>query len=485
MNSSLRVLKNVFVSTGKNSLQLVDIYFDTQIKKIIPVAGSKVEWEEIKTPVLREQFLRGLPTNEIQNNIEEIAGEFKLLIPGGIDPHVHFDTPGFEYREDFEHGSLAAAWGGTTTILDMPCTSIPPVTSKQNFKIKSQSVSGRSYIDYGFWGGVRGNDFDTENDIKKQIQELAETGVIGFKAYLKSGMDSFTDLTLEQMRKASQWIKEVKLPLAVHAEDKELIDFRESRAISMENYGWIDYCRSRDVQAEAEAVGNMIDIAKITKGKIHIVHLSSEFGLKLVGKAQEIGLKFTAETCPHYLFFTQEDFRNSNISNYLKTAPPVKRGNDRDALWRGLKDNILSFVTTDHAGCDPEKEKSSENFWEVYGGIPGVEHRLPFLFSEGFKKNKLNLEQTINLSSTNAAKYFNLKNKGELRKGYDADFALVNLWESEIIKSENMRSLGKYTPFNNVTFYVKLEKTFSGGKLIIDKLNDFISEEKPGQMITV
>jgi dihydroorotase-like cyclic amidohydrolase len=190
--------------------------------------------------------------------------------------------------------------------------------------------------------------------------------------------------------------------------------------------------------------------------------------LDIIREAQRKGLKVTSETCPQYLFFTQEDFNNSKISAYLKTAPPVKNEIDCEALWQGLKDGTLSFVVTDHAGCNPEKEKSSKNFWEVYGGIPGVEHRVPFLFSEGFLKKKLTLSQTIKLLSSNVADYFNLKDKGYIKEGFDADFALINLWDKKVIDSKEMHSKGKYTPFEGIIFNAVVEKTFLRGELIMN-----------------
>jgi dihydroorotase-like cyclic amidohydrolase len=178
------------------------------------------------------------------------------------------------------------------------------------------------------------------------------------------------------------------------------------------------------------------------------------------------------------LFFTQDDFNNPQISAFLKTAPPVKNKIDGDVLWKGLEDGTLSFVVTDHAGCDPVKEKSFNNFWEVYGGIPGVEHRVPFLFSEAFLKNRLTLSQTIKLLSTNVANYFNLKNKGYIKEGFHADFALLNLWDKQVVKSEEMHSKGKYTPFEGITFNAVVEKTFLRGELIMNRLGE--TEQKIG-----
>jgi dihydroorotase-like cyclic amidohydrolase len=136
-----------------------------------------------------------------------------------------------------------------------------------------------------------------------------------------------------------------------------------------------------------------------------------------------------------------------------------------------LIDGTLSFVVTDHAGSIPENDKSSDNFWEVYGGIPGVEHRVPFLFSEGFLKNRITLEKTINLLSKNVANLFGIKNKGEMNVGFDSDFALINLWNNEIVSSDKMHSKGKFTPFEGVKFNATVEKTWLRGKVVADKYN--------------
>ncbi len=364
----------------------------------------------------RKIVVQQLPKSEYPSNAKVYDGEFLVVIPGGIDSHVHFNTPGFEDRDDFEHGSTAAAFGGVTTVIDMPCTSLPPVTNKNNFEIKLNALKNRSLVDYSFYGGVCGNDFDNNLDIEEQIKDLAKKGVAAFKTYLISGMSTFTDLDEERILQTAKWIKQANKPMAVHAEDKKMIAERTAILKSAGQNNWQAYCSARDDQAEAKAIKLLIDIAEKTGCRIHIVHLSSKLGLDLIRQAQSKGLKVTAETCPQYLFFTQEDFNNSKISAYLKTAPPVKNEIDREALWNGLKDGTLSFVVTDHAGCNPEKEKSSNNFWEVYGGIPGVEHRVPFLFSEGFLKNKLTLSDTIKLLSSNVADYFNLKRSKDILK---------------------------------------------------------------------
>lgn len=481
MSKVLKVIKNVLVAGDKeNHFELADISFGDKIRRISRLSPSGISWEEISTPERWLEWRKKYKTSPGSvPDRDFIDGNFLLLVPGAIDSHVHFNTPGFEDREDFEHGSAAAAYGGVTTVIDMPCTSVPPVTSLKNMESKLSALAERSLVDFAFWGGVSGNDFDNGVNIKKQITDLTSAGVVGFKAYLISGMDSFRDLNMEQMTRVAEWIKPTKLPLAVHAEAKELVLEQQEHFQKIGKKDWCAYYCSRDERAEALAVARMIQIARTTGCPVHIVHLSSEFGVEMIQNARKESVPVTAETCPHYLYFTRDDFDNLEISSYLKTAPPVKTEFDRSALWRGLEDGTLSFVTTDHAGCDPEKEKSSDDFWEVYGGIPGVEHRVPFLFSEGFKKGRLNLKKTIDLLSTNPAKYFHIDaKKGSLNIGIDADFALINLWGQQKISADKMHCKGKYTPFEGVVFDTVVEKTFLRGRMIASRENAFLT--KPG-----
>jgi allantoinase len=462
-------LANVLISTGGNQLQVADVEFDQKIRRILPRLNEPVNWNEIASPhqwkKFREQISLYAP-RQYPRDGSLYNGKFFLLIPGAIDTHVHFNTPGFEEREDFEHGSLAAAFGGVTTVGDMPCTSIPPVTSLENFHTKFKAINGRSWVDYAFWGGISGKDFKQGRDLPQQIRDLTESGVVGFKAYLVSGMKSFTDLTPEQMLKTAHWIKALAhgCPLAVHAEDKQLVVKRRARLKQQKAHDWHAYCQARDQRAEEKAIETMVSIARQSKCWVHIVHLSSKAGLELIRQARDEGLQITAETCPHYLYFTREDFENPEISAFLKTAPPVKTKSDQDALWEGLKEGTISMVTTDHAGCDPEQEKSSDNFWEIYGGIPGVEHRVPFMFSEGFKSGRLTLAQTIELIAANPARFCGISTrKGSLEPGKDADVALVDLWSHQVVKAREMHSKGQYTPFAGVTFKAKVETTFLRG----------------------
>lgn len=478
----MKKIKHIFINTKENKLRLAEVVFTDKIQEI-KFLSDEIEWAEINEKKPLDQFRS--KHKRTSDNEDIIDGDFNLLMPGAIDPHVHFDTPGFEFREDFEHASTAAAYGGVTTIIDMPCTSIPPVTNGEYFRTKLDEVKQRSLIDFAFWGGVSGTDINDLSKVEKQVNELSELGVAGYKVYLISGMEDFTDLTYEQIKYAADIIKRTNKPMAVHAENKSLVLSRQNEFEKSNQNEWQHYCTSRDIEAEVTAVKELIKIAEAANCRTHIVHLSSAKGLKLISEAKRNGIPVSTETCPHYLYFTQDDFENHKIRNYLKTAPPVKFQEDRDALWGGLKNSELEFVTTDHAGCNPDEEKSSDNFWKVYGGIPGIEHRVPFLFSEGFFKNRISLKQTIDLLSANAASFFNLKSKGKLEKGYDADFALMDLWSSQTIRSKEIHSKGKYTPMEGIALNCIVLNTFLRGKTIWDRGKSKLGEIGYGQFIKV
>ena len=177
----INILKNVFISLDDNRLKLVDIHFLDRVEIIIDRTSIKIDWKEINSPEKRNKFIQQISESEYPSDAKIYDGEFLVVMPGGIDSHVHFNTPGFEDRDDFEHGSTAAAFGGVTTVIDMPCTSLPPVTDKNNFEIKLNALKNRSLVDYSFYGGVCGNDFDNNLDVEEQIKDLSEKGVAAFK----------------------------------------------------------------------------------------------------------------------------------------------------------------------------------------------------------------------------------------------------------------------------------------------------------------
>ncbi|MGE5353448.1 MAG: dihydroorotase [Acidobacteriota bacterium] len=456
------ILKNCLIYDEiTQSERVVDILFSDKI----------TGYEENISQLLRDAKiyrLKDLTSEDVRriNNEPErsvIDAEGMIAVPGGIDPHVHFDTPGFTEREDFHHGSMSAAAGGVTTVIDMPCTSIPPVTNGRNFDLKMEAVKSESCTDYAFFGGVDAGKFESYS---RSMCELKERGVRGFKAYFTSGMQTYPRVTKYQFFKIMQKAKELALPVLLHAEDFELIKEMEG-VLKDRPDDYMRYYQSRPAMAEILAVAHAVEIARAVQGSLHVVHVGSQAAARIINEIKN-KLDVTYETCPHYLLFTYKDYETKGSS--LKTMPGVKDMIDRECLWQYLKDGSCSFTSSDHAPASM-KEKSSGSFQMDYGGIPGTQTLIPSLFSEGFMKGRISLKRFIEVTSKNAALRYGLyPKKGCILKGSDADLTLIDKSEEWKFRKEDLLSKGETSPFFDETFKGKVVLTILRGKIIYSSI---------------
>ncbi|MCK5832437.1 amidohydrolase family protein [bacterium] len=380
-----------------------------------------------------------------------------LVLPGGIDPHVHFNDPGFTEREDFFTATCFSASGGITTVIDMPCTSIPPVTSVANLTKKLDVISPKAIIDYGLFGGVSMQSFD--EDFPLNMRKLARY-VLGFKTYFISGMESFGRLDHFRFECVLEEAKVLGIPVLLHAEDFDYIE-SATKQISKLDDGPEAFYFSRPEIAEEIAVSSAVAIAHYVGAQLHIVHLSAGSCASMVGEGDISG-----ETAPHYLAFELDDF--SLLGSALKVTPPVKSEGNIAALWQALAEGKISFVASDHAPC-PTSEKKTGSIWTDYSGIPGSGTMLPFMVSEGYLAGKIRLSRLVEVTSTAAARRYGISDrKGSIEVGKDADFALFDLGSSWKVRGENFLSKGKVTPFEGKEFKGKLVKTMLRGKIIFD-----------------
>ncbi len=471
------ILKNCYIYnelTGQE--KLVDFLVDEKITAVKEEFSKTISIEN--KIIVKLSDLDRTKIAEINEHSKKyiLDCERLITIPGGIDPHVHFDTPGFTYREDFYHGSMSAAAGGVTTVIDMPCTSLPPVTNGKNFEEKFAAIKNKSVIDFGLYGGVCANNFDK---FEQSMEELAAKKVRGFKTYFVSGMKTFPQVSLKQFELILKKAKELNLPVLLHAEDADVISTMTKKYENAHD-DYLRYCNSRPVQAEVTAVVNAIKIVKKVNGNLHIVHVASSEAAKLINQAGK-EYSITYETCPHYLYFTQEDFKTKGSS--LKTAPVVKSKRDQNELWKYLEKGNCSFVASDHAPA-PLKEKQTGSFWKDYGGIPGVQTLLPVIFSEGYKKQKLSLKTFSEVVSTNAAKRYNLyPQKGSLQVGSDADFAIINPNNSWKFETNQLLSKGETSPFDNEMFAGKVVLTILRGKIVYSEIAGITVEKGFGKYL--
>ena len=446
-----KILKEISKDDKKNS-QIEYSRFDSGIIKSSNPANP-VDFSNCKILPL-EQFFTS-KTSDLKNFDKHnyiFDCHNYLVLPGGIDAHVHFDTPGYTYREDFSSGSAAALAGGITTVIDMPCTSIPEVTNRKNLKDKLAAVEPMARCDYAFYGGICGKTVDSIT-FESDIEDLVLAGVKGFKGYTISGMDSFPRLTNAQLFRAAKVIKEFKKPILLHSEDSEIIyGLTEYNKDIIPEYK--KYTLSRPAIAELISVMNAAAIASQTSASFHIVHLSSAAAAKFLGEMKD-KVDITFETAPHYLEFTEKDFEK--FGSLLKTAPPVKSDSDREILIESVLNKNCLFIASDHAGCTYQ-EKHTGSFLKDYSGIPGVQTLLLYSVSKFY--DKLNLEDLYKLIAENQAKRYGLyPKKGCIEEDSDADFVFIDLNKKQLFKNENLLCKSKETIFDNYLFNYSLVGT--------------------------
>lgn len=435
----------------------------------VPSGGSSTRPAEILVEGERIAAVTG-PRELARGDVEIASMGGRLVLPGAIDGHVHFDDPGFTHRETFETGTRAAAAGGVTTIVDMPCTSLPPVTTASNLRNKLAVVAPKAHVDFLFWGGVSGNSI-REGDWRRDVAELVSEGVGAFKLYLLSGMETYRDLSADEIREVLCELFLHGVPAGIHAEDRALVLEATQRLRGSGDESPLAYAASRPAAAEVKAVATMRRLCRETGARVHVVHLASGEALEEVEAARREGLPFSAETCPHYLAFTQEDLET--LGALLKTAPVVKTAADREALWEGLATGALQHVATDHAAGEWPREKTTGSIWSDYGGVPGVELMVPYLYSEGVRKGRITLERMVQLVSSEPARFFGCgRRKGRLEPGFEADFCVLDAEEEWTVEPQGLHNLNRYTPFAGRTFTGRVVSTVVRGRSAYERRSD-------------
>jgi allantoinase len=390
-----------------------------------------------------------------------------LVLPGVIDGHVHFDDPGFTQREDFASGTSAAAAGGVTCVVDMPCTTLPPVVTTDALENKLKIIGPKAHVDYMLWGGVSGNAM-TDQQWRKHLADLVDAGVAAIKVYMLSGMDTFLDLTTTEVREVLMQTHRLGIPVGVHAEDRSLVNELTERAKGRGDDSPAAYAAARPAAAESSAVMAAVEAVRATGARVHIVHLASGEALDVVSAARFENLPISAETCPHYLQFTTEDLEQ--MGSLLKTAPVVKDESDRQRLWQGLASGELSFVATDHAAGRWPEEKETGSIWTDYGGVPGVELLLPHLWSEGVVAGRITLQRLTELLASEPARFFGVDHrKGWLRPGCDADFVVFDEGARWTVRAAALHNLNRYTPFENFELTGRVRATYVRGQCAFER----------------
>lgn len=387
------------------------------------------------------------------------ATDFHVL-PGVIDPHVHFNEPGREDWEGFTTGTRALAAGGVTAYFDMPLNASPPVLDKGSFLAKWNCAKTHSLVDFGLWGGLTPDNLD-------RLEELAECGVIGFKAFMCStGVDDFAmadDTTLlEGMRRAA----ELDQIVAVHAENNSITGRLTRQAFTEGRLTARDYMNSRPVIAELEAIQRAILFAWETDCPLHIVHVSTGRGIELVTSAKQQGLNVSCETCPHYLILNEADLER--LQAIAKCPPPLRSPTDQADLWDQLLAGWVDLIGSDHSPTTPER-KFKENLFDAWGGIAGCQSTLPLMLTAAAEKGEaFPIARLTDLLSLNVARRFRLQPaKGEIALGADADLVVVRLGEEDIVREDALfYRHPAHSPYLGRQVYGRISRTILRGETI-------------------
>ena len=406
--------------------------------------------------------------NIIIDGIEIINAIGKYVIPGGVDVHTHLDMPlgDIVSRDDFETGTRAAAFGGTTTIIDY-ATQTRGMRMQEALEHWHRKATGKAFIDYGFHMIVTelGNSFDED------IKDIIRAGVTSFKLFMAyPGSLMVGDETIFQALKISS---EYGGLICLHAEDGNDIDIRVKQALEAGNISPKYHALTRPPSTEAIAVKRAIELAAKAKAPLYIVHISSSDALKEVEHGKQMNLPVLGETCPQYLFLSIDDIDRPNFegAKYVFT-PPVRERDHQEALWQGIKLNIIDVVATDHCPFNfiGDKELGHDNFSKIPNGGPGIENRLHLLFEGGVNKKRISLNRWVDLVSTRPAKIFGLfPRKGTISIGSDADIVIWDPNKEHIISARTHHMRVDYNMYDGTKIMGDATTVLLRGKIIISE----------------
>jgi dihydropyrimidinase len=405
----------------------------------------------------------------------------KYVFPGGIDVHTHLDMPfgGTTSADDFESGTIAAAHGGTTSIVDFAIQS-KGQTLRQAWEAWMKKADGKAAIDYGFHMIIT----DLPESVEKEMDAMVAEGVTSFKLFMAyRGVLMLDDGSIFRalLRTADNGGT-----ICMHAENGDVIDVLVRRALAEGKTEPKYHALTRPVRAEAEATHRAIALAEMAGVPIYIVHLSAAEALEMVTAARDRGLPAYAETCPQYLFLSYANYEEPGFegAKYVMSPPLRAKGNE-EKLWRGLAGNDLQAVSTDHCPfCMKEqKELGRGDFSKIPNGAPGIETRLSLLFDGGVLGKRISLNRFVELTSTAPARIFGLfPKKGTIAPGSDADIVIFDPKKKHTLSAKTLHMKVDYNPYEGREVTGAAETVLSRGRVIVEN-GHFVGKTGAGSFL--
>jgi dihydroorotase len=359
------------------------------------------------------------------------------LLPGAIDVHVHFRDPGYPQKEDWASGTAAAAFGGVTTVFDMPNT-IPPTGTAEVLAAKHEIAAAKAHVDFGLYGLLG-------EDTIENVSALIKGGVIGFKLYMGNTFGQIPSPSTGAMLEAFEVVAPTGKRISLHAETNSIMERRQARLAASGRHDPLAHLASRPAVVAIEAVSRAAILAEWTGARVHILHISSADELRPLREAKARGVDITGETCPQYLLLSSEDY--ARVGGVIRLNPPVREAVNQAPLWAALGDGAIDMIATDHAPHAIE-EKTREDIWSIDCGFPGVETQMPLMLTE-VANGRASICDYVRWSAANPAKIWGLHpKKGTLQPGADADIAIVDLEREWTIDDARLQSRAKISPWH-------------------------------------
>jgi dihydropyrimidinase len=390
----------------------------------------------------------------------------KYVLPGGVDVHTHLDMPfgGATSADDFETGTRAAAFGGTTSIVDF-AIQYKGQTLHHAWETWMKKAESKAVVDYGFHMIMT----DMNEQVEQEMDALVRQGVTSFKLFMAyRGVFMLDDGSIF---KALLRTGQNGGTICMHAENGDVIDVLVQRALAAGHTAPKYHALTRPARAEAEATHRAIALAEIADVPIYIVHLSSAEALDKVTEARDRGLLAYAETCPQYLFLSYDDYEEPDFggAKYVM-SPPLREKAKRDELWRGLRFNDLQCISTDHCPfCMKEKRLGENDFSKIPNGAPGIETRMSLVFDGGVRAGRISLNRFVELTSTSPAKIFGLfPRKGTIAPGSDADIVVFDPNRTITLAAKTLHMNVDYNPYEGRQVTGATDTVLSRGRLVIE-----------------
>jgi len=415
-----------------------------------------------------EQIQAVVPPAHIPSGTNIRDFDDAAILPGLVDSHVHINDPGRTEWEGFGTATRAAAAGGYTLLVDMPLNCLPATTTVAALEAKRAAAQNNCWVDWAAWGGaVHGNHAD--------IEALAGAGVLGFKCFLiHPGIDGFTMVGKEDLRKALPHLARTGLPLLVHAELAAPIEAATARLAAADWRCYATYLQSRPDEAELAAIRMMLSLCREYDFRLHIVHLSSGLALPDLRAARFEGLAVSLETCPHYLHLCAEDI--SDAATLCKCAPPIRSRENREALWQALRDEVIDLVATDHSPCPPAMKGLKEgNFRTAWGGISSLPVAIAVMWADASRRG-FTLTDIARWMAEGPARLAGCAaRKGRIDAGYDADLVIFDQDTTFQVTPERLHYRYPLSPYEGETLRGVVKATYLRGQCV------FADDDFPGE----